>query len=169
MKCNTTRILPFIYYLPFVRVLHVLFLIFTTSLQGRYWHYHFTDKKTEAARHWLMGLRSHSPQGQAWETLSTSHLSFIACCSVSSRKYCYIHFLINSMKQDYPHLTDEEAKAKRSWATCPRIPGFLTLVRSLLAFLSPAPSTTKCQDLPRLLVGIWHGSHSRWTWLKQGF
>ena len=130
---------------------------------------HLTDKKTEAARHWLMGLRSHSPQGQAWETLSTSHLSFIACCSVSSRKYCYIHFLINSMKQDYPHLTDEEAKAKRSWATCPRIPGFLILVRSLLAFLSPAPSTTKCQDLPRLLVGIWHESHSRWTWLKQGF
>ena len=56
--------LPFIYYLPFVRALHVLLLIFTTPLQGRYWHYHLTDKKTEAERHRLMGLRSHSPQGQ---------------------------------------------------------------------------------------------------------
>ena len=60
----TTPKLPFIYYLPFVRALHVLLLIFTTPLQGRYWHYHLTDKKTEAERHRLMGLRSHSPQGQ---------------------------------------------------------------------------------------------------------
>ena len=134
-------------------IAHILFLIFTTSLQGRYWHYHFTDKKTEAARHWLMGLRSHSPQGQAWETLSTSHLSFIACCSVSSRKYCYIHFLINSMKQDYPHLTDEEAKAKRSWATCPRSCGWLWQNREWSTCLLTSRSVT-----------VWHGGHALGLW-----